>query len=40
MTYLLAVLIGVIVGWAIPQPTWARSIQDKITVWVNSKAGG
>jgi len=37
MSYVIAVLLGMFVGWAIPQPAWAKTIQDKITTWINSK---
>jgi len=30
MTTLLTLLIGMFIGWNLPQPDWARAIQDKI----------
>lgn len=31
------VLVGAFVGWNLPQPTWAKDIQDKVTNWWNTK---
>ncbi len=31
------VLIGAFVGWNIPQPWWARYIQDKIVAGLKNK---
>lgn len=28
---ILLVAVGVFVGWAVPQPAWAKTIQDKVT---------
>ena len=30
MTTLLTLLIGMFIGWNLPQPDWARAIQDKV----------
>jgi len=30
MTTLLTLLIGMFIGWNLPQPDWAKAIQDKI----------
>jgi hypothetical protein len=30
MTTLLTLLIGMFIGWNLPQPVWARTIQDKV----------
>ncbi len=30
MTTLLALLIGMFIGWNLPQPDWARSLQNKV----------
>jgi hypothetical protein len=27
---LIAVLIGAFIGWHVPQPSWARQIEDKV----------
>ena len=28
---LIGVVIGLVVGWNLPQPAWARNIQERIT---------
>jgi hypothetical protein len=30
MTTLLTLLIGMFIGWNLPQPEWARSLQNKV----------
>ena len=30
MTTLLALLIGMFIGWNLPQPDWARTLQNKV----------
>ena len=30
MTTLLTLLIGMFIGWNLPQPAWAKAIQDKV----------
>jgi hypothetical protein len=30
MTTLLTLLIGMFIGWNLPQPAWAKAIQDKL----------
>ena len=30
MTYVLVFIIGVFIGWNIPQPEWAERLQNKI----------
>ena len=30
MTTLITLLIGMFIGWNLPQPDWARAIQDKV----------
>jgi hypothetical protein len=30
MTTLLTLLIGMFIGWNLPQPEWAKAIQDKL----------
>lgn len=37
MTFLAGVVIGAFVGWNLPQPSWAKAIQDKITDFVKSR---
>jgi hypothetical protein len=31
MYTLIVLLIGMFIGWNLPQPAWARAIQDKIS---------
>ncbi len=31
------VFVGAFVGWNLPQPAWAKDIQDKVTNWWNTK---
>lgn len=28
------IVIGVFLGWQIPQPSWAKSIQNKVVSWI------
>ena len=30
MSTLLILVIGIFIGWNLPQPAWARAIQDKL----------
>jgi hypothetical protein len=30
MTTLLTLLIGMFIGWNLPQPEWARTLQNKV----------
>jgi hypothetical protein len=30
MSTLLALVIGMFIGWNLPQPAWAKAIQDKV----------
>lgn len=30
---LLWIVVGIVVGWHFPQPTWAKSIEDRIRGW-------
>jgi hypothetical protein len=30
MTTILTLLIGMFIGWNLPQPDWAHAIQDKV----------
>jgi len=30
MSTLLVLIIGMFIGWNLPQPAWARSLQDKL----------
>jgi hypothetical protein len=30
MTTLITLLIGMFIGWNLPQPDWARSLQSKV----------
>lgn len=36
MSTLLALLIGMFIGWNLPQPAWARAIQDKVLNFLRS----
>jgi len=36
MTTLITLLIGMFIGWNLPQPDWAHAIQDKVTKLLNS----
>jgi hypothetical protein len=31
MTFVAGIIIGAFVGWNLPQPSWAKAVQDKIT---------
>lgn len=39
MTTLIALLIGMFIGWNMPQPVWARNIQDKFVNFIRELAG-
>lgn len=30
MDIIIAVIVGLIIGWNLPQPSWAKAAQDKI----------
>lgn len=30
MSTILVLIIGIFIGWNLPQPAWARTIQDKL----------
>lgn len=37
------VCVGILIGWNLPQPDWAKSLQDKVVCKirdVGNKAGG
>jgi hypothetical protein len=36
MTTLITLLIGMFIGWNLPQPAWARAIQDKVMQFLHS----
>lgn len=37
MYTLIVLIIGIIIGWNLPQPAWARDLQDRV---VRSVLGG
>lgn len=40
MESLLILAIGIVLGWNLPQPDWARHLQDKFTTWVRGLFAG
>jgi hypothetical protein len=36
MSILLAFVIGLFVGWNLPQPAWAKALQDKVVAFLHS----
>jgi hypothetical protein len=36
MSTIITLLIGMFIGWNLPQPGWARAIQDKAMQLLNS----
>lgn len=43
MSTLLGIAIGIIVGWNLPQPAWARELQEKIVASIkrlSNRLGG
>ena len=36
MGTIITLLIGMFIGWNLPQPDWARAIQDKVMQMLNS----
>jgi hypothetical protein len=40
MLYTLTILIiGIIIGWNLPQPSWARDLQERIVNFVKAMLG-
>lgn len=37
LDFLIGVLVGAFIGWNLPQPTWAKSIQEKIQSMLSKK---
>lgn len=37
LTFTSGLIIGLFIGWNLPQPQWAKNIQDKITDYFYSK---
>lgn len=35
----LFVLVGMFIGWNLPQPWWARYVQEKVVSWVSKDDG-
>ena len=38
MGTIITLLIGMFIGWNLPQPEWARAVQDKVMQLLNSAA--
>jgi hypothetical protein len=36
MSTIITLLIGMFIGWNLPQPDWARALQDKVMDLLNS----
>jgi hypothetical protein len=36
MGTIITLLIGMFIGWNLPQPEWARAIQNKVMQFLNS----
>jgi hypothetical protein len=36
MSTILTLLIGIFIGWNLPQPDWAKAIQDKLVSLIQS----
>jgi len=39
MSTLLILVIGIFIVWKLPQPAWARAIQDKLAVMIRGVTG-
>jgi hypothetical protein len=37
MTSLILIIIGMLVGWNLPQPIWAKTLQDKAVEMLRQK---
>lgn len=35
-TIIVSVLVGLVVGWNLPQPEWAKTLQDKIVTKIKN----
>ena len=31
------IAVGVLIGWNLPQPEWARQVQAGVTLWLKDK---
>ena len=40
MSTLLALIVGMFIGWNLPQPPWAKTLQEKVLALVRSFGGG
>ncbi len=40
MYTLLILIIGVFIGWNLPQPPWAKELQDRVVTMVRSLLDG
>jgi hypothetical protein len=36
MSTLITLLMGMFIGWNLPQPAWARALQDKVIQFLKS----
>lgn len=39
LTMLFFIAVGIVIGWNLPQPTWAKELQDKAVNAVRGIAG-
>jgi len=37
MTFLLCLIAGIIIGWNVPQPPWAKNAQDKLLEFIGQR---
>lgn len=37
--FLFWVAVGAFIGWAFPQPEWAKKLQEKLVAWVKGLLG-
>lgn len=38
MFEILLILIGIVIGWNLPQPAWARDLQDRVVAAIRDAA--
>lgn len=38
MGFVLGLVVGVVVGWLVPQPQWAKNLFDSVKAMVTKKA--
>lgn len=40
MYTLIVLIIGIFIGWNLPQPPWAKALQDRVVKAIRTNMGG